>query len=636
MTEDLKPRFDQTASIGETIVPMSSAFSGLATGYVAIMDKTVTEPSTAPILPENMNTEIDRFWSAYALTIQTVEGHLERAASENPTEEEAHLFGTIRQMLRGTTSDKDIIERNEDELDSFYKKRIVGKIKGQNVSAATAMYKALWPFIQMQANSEDPTAKALSKELHEMLYTFLSHYDPDDQPAHIENLRADHVVFYETAGLGTIAELMNEQGLARVKGVWVDETTASSHAPITAKSMRLLLGWSDEGKRPSGIQNGQKVILDGINGTMILNPSPQRWAQAQKEEEKYEKGYSKLLKESKKQRNPNTRDDVEFKISQNIGLPEEALGVDEVNASSLGLIRTEQWVSRLPETQRANITVEQWYEYAETIINDSNRSHSAFRLPDFAGDKQLGGLTKDDMYVMNGRLMQALLKLNNDRPRKNIHLMAPLIDAGSQLTDLQSQIDHLADNIDVKSIKLGSMAESPAFLDELEAHRIDAKFISVGSNDMNAATQALSRFDQNDQDRVDLTSLSVLKNLHRPIVFRDENGGPTQIPVSICGDMAGQPRYFALLTGMSYTRLSVPKALVPVIKELVRRIDTQEAKILFENINKEPSRQAREDMLDQFNEEKLGLRRNGTIDMNWKHPDDMKAENEPAKPSLEG
>jgi len=481
MTEDLKPRFDQTASIGETIVPMSSAFSGLATGYVAIMDKTVTEPSTAPILPENINTEIDRFWSAYALTIQTVEGHLERAASENPTEEETHLFGTIRQMLRGTTSDKDIIERNEDELDSFYKKRIVGKIKGQNISAATAMYKALWPFIQMQANSEDPTAKALSKELHEMLYTFLSHYDPDDQPAHIENLRADHVVFYETAGLGTIAELMNEQGLARVKGVWVDETTASSHAPITAKSMRLLLGWSDEGKRPSGIQNGQKVILDGINGTMILNPSPQRWAQAQKEEEKYEKGYSKLLKESKKQRNPNTRDDVEFKISQNIGLPEEALGVDEVNASSLGLIRTEQWVSRLPETQRANITVEQWYEYAETIINDSNRSHSA----------------------------------------------------------------------------------SPAFLDELEAHRIDAKFISVGSNDMNAATQALSRFDQNDQDRVDLTSLSVLKNLHRPIVFRDENGGPTQIPVSICGDMAGQPRYFALLTGMGYTRLSVPKALVP-------------------------------------------------------------------------
>ena len=630
-TNDLRPKFGAQAQVAETIVPITTAFSGISTGYAAIMDRNIEEPSAEQILPENIGAELERFWSSYALTVQTIEGQLDRAASENPSEEERDLFFTIRTILRGRISDQDIIDRNEEALDNSYKNNVLTKIRDNGSTAARAIYDYLHPRIQkMVAPNQQDAQRSIGREMQEILYTFLSHYDPNTQPAYVENLRPDNIVFYETAGLGTVARLMDEQGLAIVKGVFVDNTTAASHAPITAKAMRLLLGWSDNGKRPQ-VENGQKVILDGINGQMIINPSDARWNAAIEREKQYERGYAKLMKLSKSKRNPSSLDDVEFKISTNLGLPAEGFGVDEVNASSICLVRMELWFASLP-INKHDVSVDGWYDYAKEIVENANRSNTTFRLPDFAGDKKIEGLDKEQIEIMYGRVMQAILKLRAELPNKKIHLMAPLIDEGSQLANLQARLDSIAENIGVESFQLGSMAESPAFLDELEAHRVKANFISVGSNDMTAATLAINRFDQDDEDRNDPTNLSVLKNLQRPITYRDANGGPSKLPVSICGDIAGQPRFFGLLAGMGYTRLSMPKALAPVMKELVRRINVSEAKMLVKDIMAEPSREKREEMLDQFNKEKLGIRRNGTIDMDWTRPNSIA---QPDAPTVE-
>jgi len=155
------------------------------------------------------------------------------------------------------------------------------------------------------------------------------------------------------------------------------------------------------------------------------------------------------------------------------------------------------------------------------------------------------------------------------------------------------------------------MVETKEFVCDLE--NADAAFFSLGTNDLIADIIGFNRFDREERNRLhDPTDPRVLAAIAATAAVGNAKG----IPVSVCGDLGSDPRYFALLAGAGIRSVSAGASAVPVMKEVARRIDTATAKKLFGVMIATSDRDERLRLLDEFNARELGLR-NRSLDSGW-------------------
>ena len=355
-----------------------------------------------------------------------------------------------------------------------------------------------------------------------------------------------------------------------------------SHTAILARSMKIpaIVGLHG-GIRY--LQTGDLLIIDGKRGVVLVNPDEDAL-------EAYNRRREKILRTAQAMDTlvnaaASTLDGIEIQLSSNIELPEEVAISTSQNAAGIGLYRTEFLFmnrNRMPDEE------EQAAIYSQ-VVRDTAKPVT-IRTLDLGADKQVDGGRTSDTTITNPAMGRRAIRLClNDLSLFKPHLraiyrasahgevkmMIPMVSSIDELDQLFGLLEEVKEELDQQGyefnpdIPVGGMVEVPAaaVAADLFASRLD--FLSIGTNDLIQYTLAIDRIDDEVNYLYDPLHPSILR-LIRMIL---DAGRSADIPVSMCGEMAGDTAYTRILLGMGLRDFSMDPAAIPVVKQHIRLSD---------------------------------------------------------------
>jgi len=376
-------------------------------------------------------------------------------------------------------------------------------------------------------------------------------------------------------------------GLISVKG------SSNSHIAILARAMGIptVMGAVD---LPFTQLEGHQVIVDGYRGSIYVNPSDDALTV-----------FSALIKEDKeifkhfeglKDLPCETLDKHRVPLWVNTGLVADILRSIERGAEGVGLYRTEVPFllrdSFPTEEDQRKIYREQLEAFAPNTVT--------MRTLDVGGDKALSYFPIEEANPFLGWrgirvtldhpeifLAQVRAMMKASEGLNNLRIMLPMISQTLELETAQSLIyrahaELLEEGCDVELPPVGVMIEVPAAVYQAKELAARADFLSVGSNDL---TQYLLAVDRNNPQVAGLYHSyhpAVLQALQQIVTAAHSQG----TPVSICGELAGDPGAAVLLVAMGYDVLSMSSTNLPRVKSVIRAITLEDAESLLVSVMK--------------------------------------------------
>ncbi len=373
--------------------------------------------------------------------------------------------------------------------------------------------------------------------------------------------------------------LMQQQGMS----AFVTEHGGPlSHTAILARSLGIPAVVGVRNARRY-VRDDEWLIVDGQQGVVLVGPDAAmlafyRWKQQQEQGQLRELG--KL-----KEQPALTRDAVSIGLYANIELPEDAVLVRQVGAAGIGLYRTEfLFMNRtdLPDEEEHLAS----YLHVIKILEDQPIT---IRTVDLGADKRLDG-EQGATVVANPALGLRAIRLclkNQElfRPQLRailrasafgaIRMMIPMLSTLQELfqvlrlvEDTKRELQARGQRFDAR-LPVGAMIEVPgaAICAPYFARHVD--FLSIGTNDLIQYTLAIDRIDDAVNYLYDPLHPAVLRLIHVTI----RAGRKARIPVSLCGEMAGDPRYTRLLLGMGLTEFSMHPNNLLEVKRMIRNSD---------------------------------------------------------------
>ncbi len=562
---------------------------------------------------KHIKEQIERYKDARDRTIVTYENHL--ANADNALIE-------VRDIAKASL-EAELMLVNESSLDE----KVFEMIK-KGASAEVALDEAYEEKIQLfKSMVDNPYFQKTAIELEQHRAIMQHHLHPDKSLSTLDNIKEGSIVVSSTFPLYALSSFRDGgTGKTMVNGAITDEGSLESHGAILISAMGIPYARTNV-EAISRMKNGDKAIMDGVNGHIILHPNNSII-------EGYEdlikdQGYLSdvLLQKSAQLQSVNTRDGIEITINANFSRSDEVHDLKMANPSGIGLYRTEVIADMRYNnvTETYDVKVEDWKRIFEHNMRSAASKgdgyvHTTIRTADLAGDKS--DLAKEKREEAQEKItrdqMLALAELQDDISnqgyKNKIKLMIPMISSCEEMNNKQDMMDECAKEVGVKTIKLGCMVEVPALITELD--RLDTAFMSVGSNDLIHSILSIDRYDSESIKKYDPTNPAVLKAFDQITSVGEDR----DIPVSICGNLASDPRYTALLIGAGFNSMSVGIDAIPAIKEIASRIDSIEARQLFETILETETRAEREEVLEEFNNS-IGLSADGRINIDLKSLD---------------
>lgn len=376
----------------------------------------------------------------------------------------------------------------------------------------------------------------------------------------------------------------------KVQGYATDTGGTTSHTAIISRALRIpaVVGMKVISKH---ILTGDTVIIDGYEGTVILNPREEtienykaKLSRYKLEQTKFEK-YVDLPCQ--------TLDNRKIEITSNIDFVEEVDFIQNCGHCGIGLYRTEHlFMSKGDFPTEA----EQIEEYTH-IANVTFPKNVTIRTFDIGGDKVLPTAIKENNPNLGWRGIRISLDREDifktqlraillSSSKKNIKIMYPMISSLDEvrkakkiLNEVKAELDKKGAHYD-KDIQVGIMVEVPSAFMLADEFAKEADFFSIGTNDL---TQYLLAVDRGNE----LIS-GMYQQLH-PAVIRAlrwiiEKAHKNKIKVSICGELGSMMLAIPILVGMGIDEISVYPSVFPEIKQIVRGINYKDAKELAEKV----------------------------------------------------
>ncbi|SMQ86352.1 phosphotransferase system, enzyme I, PtsP [Devosia lucknowensis] len=376
------------------------------------------------------------------------------------------------------------------------------------------------------------------------------------------------------------AELL-EYDRTKLRGVVLEEGGATAHVAIVARSLGVVAVGQAQ-SIVSMCETGDDIIIDGSAGQVHLRPTPeveQTYVDKVRISAKRRAHYAALKKKPSV-----TRDGVEITLLHNSGLVADLPMLDDTGAAGVGLFRTElqfMIASRLPRLR------EQADLYAEAMAIAGDRP-IVFRLLDIGGDKVLPYLraTAEENPAMGYRSIRlgldrpgllrtqvrALLQAANGRALK---VLVPMVTETFEFVLTRQVIDKEVERmkragLPVPSrLEVGAMVEVPSLLFELDQILPEADFVSIGSNDLVQFLTAADRANPRVSKAYDPIALPRLRAIRLVV----DAAARHNVPVTMCGELAGKPMEALALMAIGMTRLSMGPASIGPIKEMILNLD---------------------------------------------------------------
>jgi phosphoenolpyruvate-protein phosphotransferase (PTS system enzyme I) len=361
------------------------------------------------------------------------------------------------------------------------------------------------------------------------------------------------------------------------------------------------------------VRQGDVVVVDGSAGRVVVNPKTATLAHFRSRQAEMERRHHRL---SRLKKLPAiTRDKVEIALRANLELPGEVQVALNAGAEGIGLVRTEFMYMNREQAP----TEDEQYEGLRDIVEAMDGRPVTLRTLDAGSDKLAFSLAEHIMESPNPALglrairlslkvralletqLAAMLRASAHGP---IRILLPMISSTSEVRKVREAMDKVVRRLRRRRVAmsdplppLGIMIEVPAAALAADSMARVCDFFSIGTNDLTMYTLAIDRGDDQVAALYDPLHPAVL----RVMQFATEAALRARIPVNICGEIAGDPRYSALLLGLGIRELSMSPVGLPLVKQRIRSLSLDEATRRVRTMMEQSDSGVIAALLDDFN-----------------------------------
>jgi len=383
---------------------------------------------------------------------------------------------------------------------------------------------------------------------------------------------------------------------------------ATSHTAIVARSLNIPSVVALHQARTL-IRENEMLIVDGNNGVVIINPDRTVLAEYKLRREQLDLERTKL-KRLKKTRT-TTLDGTSIELHANIELPDDVADARENGADGVGLFRTEfLYLNRgdLPDE-------EEQFEAYRRVVEEMEGRPVTIRTFDLGADKQIDaaervapnpalGLRAIRLCLaepqMFHRQLRAILRASH---YGKVRILIPMLSSAHEINQTLHLIDEARHSLDEDGIAydskvpVGGMIEIPAAALSLSTFTRKLDFLSIGTNDLIQYTLAIDRSDDAVAHLYDPLHPAVL-NLVAHII---RGANRVNVPVAVCGEMAGDVRLTRVLLGFGLRQFSMHPAHLLSVKQQVLKSDLGQVMVLAQKMLKSDDPEKLEQLLARMN-----------------------------------
>ena len=377
----------------------------------------------------------------------------------------------------------------------------------------------------------------------------------------------------------------------RIAGFITDLGGQTSHTAIVARA-RATPAVVGAGRASEQVSPGDLIALDGTNGLVLVNPAEEQLALFQETIRRHAASEQAALKT--RELAAITTDGWRVHLYGNMEFLEEIPSLLTHGAEGIGLYRTEFLF-----LDRENPpSEEEHFRTYRSVLEAVGGRPVTIRTLDLGGDKVPAlrrnerepnpalGLRAIRWCLQNRDVFRAQLRgLLRASAFGNLRIMFPLISGLAELREARSELERCRSDLGRAGVPMGGrfpvgiMMETPsaAWIADRLVHEAD--FFSVGTNDLIQYSLAVDRHNRDVAYLYRPLHLSLLRSIQNIVTAAKG----ANVPVSMCGEMAGDPVYTLVLLALGFNELSMTAGQIPVVKQLIRRVTQRDAKVMVES-----------------------------------------------------
>ncbi len=544
-----------------------SASPGIYIGKIFLYLDEISQVPKYEIEPKEVEAELERFYTAADKAGDEIKS-LQQQANNTMGSEESRLLDSHLLMLK----------------DPEFTKRIEDNLRSDKMNVEWVLYKTAKELVKMLESSQDTYLKERTIDIHDVAKRIHNHLVYRERISLVDI--EEDVVLVTHNLLPSDALTLNRSA---VRAIAMDMGGKTSHTAILARSFEIpaVLGISAITKHA---HNGDEAIVDGNDGTVILQPDTETRKKYEKKMKEWQRREMQLL--TLNELSAETKDGKLIYLKGNIEVPDETESVLAHGADGIGLYRTEYLFLQPGGFPSEEV---QFEEYAKVLRDMEGNGGVTLRTLDVGGDKIIPGLEGLDEKnpILGWRAVRFCLSrkdLFRTQLRAmlrasvygDLRIMFPMISGIEELDNVLEVLDGVKKDLKKESIAfkedlpIGIMIEVPsaALTADLLAKKVD--FFSIGTNDLIQYTIAVDRGNEKIAYLYEPFHPGVLRLLKIVI----ESAHNASIPVGMCGEMAGYPMAAVLLLGLGLDVFSMSAFTIPEVKKIIRSVSMTEAEEL--------------------------------------------------------
>ena len=370
----------------------------------------------------------------------------------------------------------------------------------------------------------------------------------------------------------------------KVAAIVAEHGGQTSHGVIFARTLEIPAVTGATGLLEEA-RDGEQAIVDGATGTIYLSPDDALTREFEKAQHNFEVAVEHL--DAMRERPAETLDGRRVKLSANAGLLADLRLVEKHGAEGIGLFRTEL----LALAHRGFPSEEEQEQLYTRVAQAIDPRIVTIRTLDLGGDKGIPSIGLDEeenpqlgcrsirLMLENRRHFRAQLRaIFRASTLGNLRLLLPMIGSLSELREAKALIDEVRLELERdgsrfdRDLEVGIMIEVPSAALTAAVFAEECDFFSIGTNDLTQYTLAVDRGNERVAHLYDSLHPAVLQLIQMTVRAANE----ARIPVSVCGEMATNPLAVPILIGLGIGELSGTPASIPIVKEIIRALDSGE------------------------------------------------------------
>ena len=523
------------------------------------------------IAPESADSEIELFKQS-----------LERTRNE---------IKDLQSTLRDSLDERDAAIFDAHLLivdDRMLSTEVVNMIRKKLLPARSAFRQTIERYISAMSSMPDQYLRERAADIQDVANRILANLDGLTDRKNVASFTGPVIVIAKDLTPSDTATLDR----SHVTGFAIETGSPTSHTAILARSMKIpaVVGMRRIFER---LTNGDKVIIDGYLGMVIIHPEPETIEFYEEKLRRQERLLAELEKENRML--AETTDGYVIQLMANV---EGIEGIEEVKKScseGIGLFRTEYLFMNKPVLPDEETQFQVYKKLAElmpdqpviirTLDVGGDKFDAAISLPKepnpFLGMRAIRlGLSRPELLKNQ---LRALLRAG---VYGDIKILFPMISSLEELEGLLHLLEQLKDDLRERgipfkdNIQVGVMIEIPSAVLIADQLAKKADFFSIGSNDLVQYTLAVDRSNE---------KVAKLYNPMHPAVIEliamaAKAARDNQIWISCCGELASDPLFTPLLVGLGVQELSMSPGALPAVRRTIRRLSMAEAEALVQDI----------------------------------------------------